>query len=192
MLARTPEQHSFVWDEGKKWETMEQWAQQVMADDDLSPRDLKVAWVLMFGFNSRNARCWLKKATIAERGGVSVSSVKQALSLLERRGHITRTTEGDSGSELRIIYPVIDPWRPTPEPRRRRGGVAKGVDPRALAAEKRRTDLQSPGGTDLQSPRGTDLQPPWIQDSSLKNPGSGEASGTTCPPPPPDDEWLDD
>ena len=66
---------------------------------------------------------------------VSVSSIKQGLAELDAQGHILRTQEDVRGRDLRVVRPVFNPEIELQEPRARRGGVPKGVNPRRRSAE---------------------------------------------------------
>lgn len=193
MLAQLPDRQPLTWLPKKKMEAMASWSQLVMADHRLTKTELKVAWALTYAFNSEDGRCWETKAVIAKRAGLSESAVKATLTGLDEKGHITRTFEVIRGKKVRVIRPTLSRSFGIPQPRPRRGGVAKGIDPKVVAWERRRTDLQSPQRTDLQSPQGTEGQAPCIQDKSGINPRVSRVRvGTTCPPPPLDDDWEDD
>lgn len=186
-MSIPPDRVPCSWPSGGKMQAMEAWAGRVMSDHRSSRTELKVAWSLSYSFNSDDGRCWASRAVLAKRAGLSESAVKSALTGLDRNGHIARSTEVIRGKEMRIVRPTLSRSFGMAEPRPRRGGVAKGVDPRSLAADRRRTDLQSPNGTDPQPLGGTDPQAPCIQERSLINPRIDVAGVVTGS----DDAWTD-
>lgn len=154
--APKPEITRLTWLDGDKMKAMEAWAQNVMADTEVSKLALRVAWALMFAFNSKkNTGCWKTKAEIGGMAGISPSAVADALALLEKLGHIVRTREPRDGSEklLRIIYPTINRAVQDKPVRQRRGGVAKGVNTRRIVG---------PGGPEVQHPWGAEGEDPGV------------------------------
>jgi hypothetical protein len=125
-----------TWAPGKKPAAMQDWLLNVASDKRVSCGALRTAVVLSFGFNATTGGCWQTKSTMAKSAAVSTSSVKQGLSELEISGHILRIEEPIRGKPMRVIYPVLNPEIEQQEPRARRGGVPKGVNPRQRAAAK--------------------------------------------------------
>lgn len=188
MLAQTPDRQPLSWPPRKKLEAMQSWSQLVMSDHRLSKADLMVAWALTYAFNSDDGRCWETKAVIAKRVGLHESTVKAALAALDDSGHITRNSEVIRGSKMRVIRPTLSRSLGEPGLRKRRGGVARGIDPKVVAWKRERSDVQSPQRTDVQSPQRTDVQSPCILEQSRTNPRVSRVRvGTTCPPPTEDD-----
>jgi hypothetical protein len=130
--SRTP----LTWAPGKKPSAMAAWLLNVASDENISCGALRTAVVLGFAFNATTGGCWQTKSTMAKSVRVSVSGIKQGLAELDALGHILRAQEDVRGRDLRVIYPVLNPEIKLQEPRARRGGVPKGVDPRRRAAEK--------------------------------------------------------
>ncbi|MCJ2086226.1 hypothetical protein MKK88_09490 [Methylobacterium sp. E-005] len=135
MLEEGPYQ-PLTWAPGKKPIAMQSWLLNVASDKRVSCGALRTALVLSFGFNATNGGCWQTKSTMAKSAAVSTSSIKQGLSELETSGHILRIEEPIRGRPMRVIYPVLNPEIEHQEPRARRGGVPKGVNPRQRAAAK--------------------------------------------------------
>lgn len=165
-----PDRLRVTWLAGKKPGAMDSWSKSIMGDQDLSRGAIRVAWALTFSFNSDDGYSWETKAKIAKRVSLSVSTVKNVLNELDSRGHIERSEKAVYGNrKMRVIWPCYTRLLAEQLPRKRKGGVAKGVNPRQIRA-RRGTDFQSPKGTDGQFGRGTDVQSPCIQDSSFTNP----------------------
>jgi len=114
---------------------MQDWLLNVVSDKRVSCGALRTAVVLSFGFNATSGGCWQTKSTMAKSVAVSTSSIKQGLAELEICGHILRIEEPIRGRPMRVIYPVLNSEIEQQEPRTRRGGVSKGVNPRQRAAE---------------------------------------------------------
>ena len=97
--------------------------------------ELRLAWALTFTFNSKEKLCWETNASIAKRAGMSVESVKNDLSALEKHGHILRRHEYVKGSRLRVIRPVFNRDVQNQAPRLRRGGrrssAKRGTEPQS-------------------------------------------------------------
>ncbi|MCJ2085845.1 hypothetical protein MKK88_07545 [Methylobacterium sp. E-005] len=129
--SRTP----LTWAPGKKPIAMQGWLLNVASDKRVSCGALRTALVLSFGFNATNGGCWQTKSTMAKSAAVSTSSIKQGLAELETSGHILRIEEPIRGRPMRVIYPVLNSEIEQQEPRARRGGVSKGVNPKQRAAE---------------------------------------------------------
>jgi hypothetical protein len=123
------------WAPGQKPAAVQAWLLNVASDQRVSCGALRTAVVLAFGFNATTGGCWQSKPTMAKSVKKSVSSIKHGLAELDRDVHILRTQEDIRGQDLRVIYPVLNPEIELQEPRARRGGVPKGVDPRRRAAE---------------------------------------------------------
>ncbi len=115
---------------------MQNWLLNVASDEEMSLGALRVAIVLSFGFNATTGGCWQTKSTMAKSVKISVSSIKQSLKELDDGGHILRVNEPIRDKPMRVIYPAFNPEIERQEPRARRGGVPKGVNPRRRVAEK--------------------------------------------------------
>ncbi len=156
--APKPEIIRLTWAGDEKMKIMEPWAQNVMADTEVSKPALRVAWALMFYFNSKqNIGCWKTNKKIGEMAGIGSSAVADALALLEKLGHIERTQEprDHSGKLFRIVYPTLNRAVQDKPARQRRGGVAKGVNTRRI------TTLEGPEGQDRATGMGPEVQDPW-------------------------------
>lgn len=124
-----------IWAPGKKPAAIEIWLSNVASDESVSCGALRTAIVLSFAFNATTGGCWQTKSTMAKSVRVSQSSIKQGLKELDDGGHILRTDEPIRGKLMRVVYPVFNPEIELQEPRARRGGVPKGVNPRQRSAE---------------------------------------------------------
>lgn len=171
------------WPKDKKWDHMEGWAQNLMRDPDLSKAAVKVAWALAFAFNRDTGQCWQTIPTIARTINLSGSYVTDALKELEQGGYIIRRREWVEYEQkkLRVFLParLFDPDRAAAKsaPRKARGGVPKGVNPREIAERKRQAEAakgcstSAPIPTDFQLPDPTDVQHPCIlEDNPRENP----------------------
>ena len=162
MLEKGPYQ-PLTWAPGKKPIAMQSWLLNVASDKRVSCGALRTAVVLSFGFNATNGGCWQTKSTMAKSAAVSTSSIKQGLSELEISGHILRIEEPIRGKPMRVIYPVLNSEIEQQEPRTRRGGVSKGVNPRQRAAENAAREAgETKSETTLPAPAETHVMPASI------------------------------
>jgi hypothetical protein len=163
-----------TWAPGKKPGAMQDWLLNVASDENVSCGALRTAIVLSFAFNATTGGCWQTKSTMAKAVKVSVSSIKQGLAELDAQGHILRAQEDVRGRDLRVIHPVFNPEIKLQEPRARRGGVPKGVDPRRRAAENA---VRNGGETEAESAA---LAPAEVSPASQPAPEPEPAPSPAC------------
>lgn len=177
--SRTP----LMWAPGKKPSAMQDWLLNVASDKRVSCGALRTAVVLSFGFNATTGGCWQTKSTMAKSAAVSTSSIKQGLSELEISGHILRIEEPIRGKPMRVIYPVLNSEIEHQEPRTRRGGVSKGVNPRQRAAENAAREAgETKAETTAPTPAETHAVPaPIVMPESAPSPVADATISTVVP-----------
>ncbi|XYD12652.1 hypothetical protein R1A27_34485 (plasmid) [Methylobacterium sp. NMS12] len=166
---------------------MQDWLLNVASDENISCGALRTAIVLSFGFNATTGGCWQTKSTMAKSVRVSVSGIKQGLAELDTLGHILRAQEDVRGRDLRVIYPVLNPEIKLQEPRARRGGVPKGVDPRRRAAENAARTGDDPKAKSV-APTHAEASPtpqPIPEPAPVLNPAREVADSAVTPAPSP-------
>jgi hypothetical protein len=95
-----------TWEKGRKLEAMQDWSTKLMCYG-FSRKAVKAAWALSYSFNSVDGACFEKKATLADRAGLSKQTLKDALTELEKMRFITRQKEKRGKTILTVIYPTI-------------------------------------------------------------------------------------
>ena len=101
-----PERYQFLWDKGRKNEAMEDWGQNVMRDQRSTRGEIKVAWTLSFMFNGDDGRAWPTHESVAEKTGLGVDSVREAIRGLVANGHLIRRRELVRGQPMYVNRPA--------------------------------------------------------------------------------------
>lgn len=90
-----------------KWEKIEVWTINVLADRELPRGSVKVAWALGFLFHSRTGAAWPSFATIGDTVAMTSESVREAVRILKERGHLVRRVEPIKGKATWVMRPAL-------------------------------------------------------------------------------------
>ncbi len=163
------------WAAGKKPAAMENWSATLARDVRGGLPAYRLGLILPPLFHSTRGICWMTRKRLAETSGVSISSVRDGLRELEELGHIGRGLEVIGGKRKRTIFPTICHEVAVQARRVRRGGVAKGVDPAAIAAEKRRsTPLAAQDGSRVDVIEAERIVPPAVPPAAPERPSAAQ------------------
>ena len=111
------------WPAKGKMREIERWARSVMADKELPPSALKVAWALSYRFNSHTCGSFEIRENTASSFGIKLSTFKEGIAWLIARGHITTNHEPVPGHRkpLMVTRPTMPLGLKVPYPSPEKG-----------------------------------------------------------------------